>query len=553
MTATAEDGDTPYFLTELRVAECRRLGCGRTHRPAFTPPGCNDAYPPSSWLGRVRFPGLLRLGPLPPFDLPYWAAEHLLLDKWPARAFCPSCARPLGPNHRCSASILIPRDAGELVRSPFVMLSPAGDSIAPATRDIAPIGGEARRCRIPGCEKPAEQAYADISADCRKWLQLHPGATDADRADNIANRAAHVSRDLSPGSDWSDDQIRGELKKGLGETWKPLPGETFEATIRRTQTVHLRSGPDLGNTDAASLRYSRTETLGGTMPVSLASKQFEEGYAADTLRREREPAAVPDRGTSAQRAESHRDEVDLDEHGGSVPGGRVIVDNYVAKGLAGDIGQGSKHRPRLSVEGWDSKYGSKTDQELVGTPYARVHPRWAKRWMLGVRPVWPKRSIPLSDEGKLRNPGKSALDFEITMKREEMEEWDAKAGRPQILPAPIPATASQAVKPLRPRVVLLQRGRGRVVQRINGQGEIQPLFLQVLQRNNGKAHMTSEITTWKLTGPALYGSADAAEVLGVDEDLVGELVNTGELGTVMIGSRQLIPATAIASYLERLG
>jgi excisionase family DNA binding protein len=52
--------------------------------------------------------------------------------------------------------------------------------------------------------------------------------------------------------------------------------------------------------------------------------------------------------------------------------------------------------------------------------------------------------------------------------------------------------------------------------------------------------------------PALYPILDAAQVLGIGKTKTFELIRAGELETVRIGRRRLIPAAAIDEYVDRL-
>jgi excisionase family DNA binding protein len=59
--------------------------------------------------------------------------------------------------------------------------------------------------------------------------------------------------------------------------------------------------------------------------------------------------------------------------------------------------------------------------------------------------------------------------------------------------------------------------------------------------------------TVRLRGPALYGIEDAALLLGgLGHSKVRELIRNGELGSVKIGRRRLVPAPCIADYAARL-
>jgi excisionase family DNA binding protein len=53
-------------------------------------------------------------------------------------------------------------------------------------------------------------------------------------------------------------------------------------------------------------------------------------------------------------------------------------------------------------------------------------------------------------------------------------------------------------------------------------------------------------------GPALYSIVDAARALAVSRSTVYELIAAGELQTVTIGSRRLVPAWEIGELVQRL-
>lgn len=50
----------------------------------------------------------------------------------------------------------------------------------------------------------------------------------------------------------------------------------------------------------------------------------------------------------------------------------------------------------------------------------------------------------------------------------------------------------------------------------------------------------------------LYSIADAAELLSLGKRKVEELVRDGDVETVLIGRRRLIPADALTDYVDRL-
>ncbi len=53
-------------------------------------------------------------------------------------------------------------------------------------------------------------------------------------------------------------------------------------------------------------------------------------------------------------------------------------------------------------------------------------------------------------------------------------------------------------------------------------------------------------------GPLLYDIAGASQVLAVGRSKLYELLKTGQLESVTIGRRRLIPADALADYVEGL-
>ena len=59
-------------------------------------------------------------------------------------------------------------------------------------------------------------------------------------------------------------------------------------------------------------------------------------------------------------------------------------------------------------------------------------------------------------------------------------------------------------------------------------------------------------TTVRLRGPALYTVLDAARALALGRTKVYELIASGELESVRVGRRRLVPAHAIADLVDRL-
>lgn len=55
-----------------------------------------------------------------------------------------------------------------------------------------------------------------------------------------------------------------------------------------------------------------------------------------------------------------------------------------------------------------------------------------------------------------------------------------------------------------------------------------------------------------MSGPGLYSLDAAAAWLSVGKRKVEELVHDGELETVQIGRRRLVPAESLTDYVERL-
>lgn len=52
--------------------------------------------------------------------------------------------------------------------------------------------------------------------------------------------------------------------------------------------------------------------------------------------------------------------------------------------------------------------------------------------------------------------------------------------------------------------------------------------------------------------PMLYSVGDAARVLSLGRSKVYELIGRGELRTVKVGRRRLVPADALGEYVSRL-
>jgi len=52
--------------------------------------------------------------------------------------------------------------------------------------------------------------------------------------------------------------------------------------------------------------------------------------------------------------------------------------------------------------------------------------------------------------------------------------------------------------------------------------------------------------------PVLHSVVQAAQALGIGRSLLYELLAAGEIASVSIGRRRLIPADALAAYVERL-
>ena len=68
---------------------------------------------------------------------------------------------------------------------------------------------------------------------------------------------------------------------------------------------------------------------------------------------------------------------------------------------------------------------------------------------------------------------------------------------------------------------------------------------------NGNGNGQPE-STIRLRGAALYSVADAARALGIGRSKTYELIATGQLQTVTIGRRRLVPAFAIGDLVDRL-
>jgi excisionase family DNA binding protein len=60
------------------------------------------------------------------------------------------------------------------------------------------------------------------------------------------------------------------------------------------------------------------------------------------------------------------------------------------------------------------------------------------------------------------------------------------------------------------------------------------------------------VSTVRLRGPALYNITDTARALALGRTKVYELIASGELESVRVGRRRLVPAHAIADLVERL-
>jgi excisionase family DNA binding protein len=56
-----------------------------------------------------------------------------------------------------------------------------------------------------------------------------------------------------------------------------------------------------------------------------------------------------------------------------------------------------------------------------------------------------------------------------------------------------------------------------------------------------------------MTTKLLHSVPEAAELLGVKKSKLYGLLATGELGSVRVGSRRLIPATELQRFVESLG
>lgn len=52
--------------------------------------------------------------------------------------------------------------------------------------------------------------------------------------------------------------------------------------------------------------------------------------------------------------------------------------------------------------------------------------------------------------------------------------------------------------------------------------------------------------------PVLHSVPEAARVLGIGRSLFYQLLAAGEIASVSIGRRRLIPADALTAYVERL-
>jgi excisionase family DNA binding protein len=62
----------------------------------------------------------------------------------------------------------------------------------------------------------------------------------------------------------------------------------------------------------------------------------------------------------------------------------------------------------------------------------------------------------------------------------------------------------------------------------------------------------TEVTTLRVTGPALLSPTGAAKVLGLPPAAVRELIETGDLRAVQIGDRQVVTAMEVAQFLSDL-
>lgn len=50
----------------------------------------------------------------------------------------------------------------------------------------------------------------------------------------------------------------------------------------------------------------------------------------------------------------------------------------------------------------------------------------------------------------------------------------------------------------------------------------------------------------------LYSKPEAAEQLSISERVLDRLIRDGELGSVLLGRRRLVPADALTDYVKRL-
>lgn len=53
--------------------------------------------------------------------------------------------------------------------------------------------------------------------------------------------------------------------------------------------------------------------------------------------------------------------------------------------------------------------------------------------------------------------------------------------------------------------------------------------------------------------PVLYRVDEAAEALRLSRSVVYELIRSGQLRTVKVGRRRLVPVAALAEYVDSLG
>lgn len=55
-----------------------------------------------------------------------------------------------------------------------------------------------------------------------------------------------------------------------------------------------------------------------------------------------------------------------------------------------------------------------------------------------------------------------------------------------------------------------------------------------------------------MSAPLLHDKPDAADQLAVSERVLERLIRDGEIETVKIGRRRLVPHAALVDYIERL-